>query len=247
MEAQTTSADTAAPSGKRKKPNSPKAPGTSLRTAIAETTKLYTRYSHGSFSRGEMASALGMSGGSGAFMGKAATLKEYGLVEESGGQSKVSDLFKGLKSAPAGSAELKRNALQAVTRPTVFSGLLQQFPAKVPDETALALRLETAGGFNHDRALAVATAFRSSLLDYGLIDASGNVLPVRDDGGRMAEGRSEDEGGESADNAVVLPSAPGLFRVEVPLGPGRRALLALPEDISEADTKRICAVLAAYG
>ena len=46
---------------------------------MAEVSKIYQRYSHGSFSRGEMASALGMSANSGAFLGKASTLKEYGL------------------------------------------------------------------------------------------------------------------------------------------------------------------------
>ena len=234
-----------APAGKKKKPNSPKAPGTSLRTAVAETGKLYQSYSHGAFSRGEMASALGMSAGSGAFLGKAATLKEYGLVQESGGQARVSDLFKAIHQAPVGSAELKRYALQAVRTPSVFARLLQQFSAKVPDETALALRLETQERFNRDRAVAVAAALRASLAEYGLIDGNGNVLQVRDDAGPTGnEGDDEDQG--EARRQDEAPSGPGLFRVEVPLGSGRRAVLALPEDLTSADTTRICAVLAAY-
>jgi hypothetical protein len=44
-----------------------------------------------------------------------------------------------------------------------------------------ALRLETQERFNRDRAQIVASAFRSSLTDYGLIDGAGNVLPVRDE------------------------------------------------------------------
>ena len=36
------------------------------------------------------------------------------------------------------------------------------------------------GGFNRDRAQEVASAFRSSLADYELIDASGNLLPPRE-------------------------------------------------------------------
>jgi hypothetical protein len=243
MEAQVNHAGTAPASGKRKKPNSPKAPGTSLRTAIAETSKLYQRYSHGSFSRGEMANALGMSYGSGAFLAKSAALKAYGLIEDTtDGSAKLTDLFKALYSAPAGSAELKRNAFRAVSLPPVYAGLLAQFKAKIPDEDAIALRLETAGGFNHDRAGEVAGAFRGTLLDFGLIDESGNVLPVRDEEAAEAEEQATPEAGASA-----MPSGPGIFRVEVPLGPGRRALLALPEDIGAADTAKICAVLAAYG
>jgi hypothetical protein len=240
----TTSA--AAATGRKKKPNSPKAPGTSLRAAIAETSKLYQKYSHGSFGKGEMASALGMSANSGAFLGKTATLKEYGLIEDTGaGLTRATELFKALYSAPAGSTEQKRNALHAISRPAVFAGLLGQFPAKVPDDTALALRLETAGGFNHERAGAVASAFRASLADYGLIDGNGNVLPVRDDDRRSDEAQPSEQPDPAA--APDVPAGPGLFRVEVPLGPGRRALLALPEDLTEADTKRICAVLSAYG
>lgn len=245
MTVETPTAATAGAAPRKKKANSPKAPGTSLRSAFAEVTKLYGKYSHSAFGRGEMASALGMSANSGAFLGKSATLREYGLIEETGaGTMKVTDLFKGLYSAPAGSAELKRNAMHAIGRSAVFAGLLQQFSAKVPDDAALALRLETAGGFNRDRAQAVASAFRASLADYGLIDASGNVLRIRDADEAASESQQSAE--DELDAKADVPSGPGIFRVEVPLGPGRRALLALPEDITAADTTRICAVLAAY-
>jgi hypothetical protein len=232
--------EAAAPaSSRKKKPNSPKAPGTSLRNAVAEVSKIYQRYSHASFTRGEMASALGMSSGSGAFLGKAATLKEYGLIDEAGGAAKVSDLFKAVYQAPLGSAELKRYALQAVGTPAVFARLLQQFATKVPDDGAIALRLETQERFNRDRAAAVAAAFRVSLADYGLIDGNGNVLPVRDE--PIARDDESD-----APEAAEASELPGSFRVEVPLGSGRKAVLALPEDLSASDTSKICAVLAAY-
>ena len=189
--------------------------------------------------------ALGMSANSGAFLGKAATLKEYGLVNESGGQARVSDLFKAIHQAPVGSAELKRNALQAVRAPSVFARLLQQFSSKIPDETALALRLETQERFNRDRAVAVAAAFRGSLAEYGLMDGNGNVLQVRDDAGAVPQEADEDERPEAREQEDAT-TAPGLFRVEVPLGSGRRAVLALPEDLTASDTARICGVLNAY-
>lgn len=239
----------AASTAKKKKPNSPKAPGLALRGAMAEVAKVYERYSHASFTRGEMASALGMSSGSGSFYAKAATLNMYGLIEESGGNVKVSSLFKTLYQAPASSPEMRRNALQAIGKPSQFAGLLRQFGQRIPDEAAIALRLEMQGGFNRDRAQEVASAFRSSLSDYELIDASGNLLPVRDDGGASAPA-DEDEGDDQVALAGAkspsLPAAPGSFRVEVPLANGRKAILALPEDVSEADTKKICAVLNAY-
>jgi hypothetical protein len=231
---------------RRKKPNSPKAPGTPLRNAVAEVSKIYQRYSHGTFSRSEMASALGMSSGSGAFMGKAATLKEYGLISEGGGAAQVSDLFKAMYQAPAGSAELKRNAMQAVRASSVFARLLQQFNTRVPDEAALALRLETQERFNRDRALAVATAFRTSLNEYGLIDSNGNLLPVRDepvvDTPRDERDRDDDQGDTDEPNTKGSASRQ---RLEVSLRDGRRAVLIVPSDLTTADTKKIGAVLTA--
>jgi hypothetical protein len=37
-----------------------------------------------------------------------------------------------------------------------------------------------------------------------------------------------------------------MSRVEVPLANGRKAIVALPDDVTEADTKKICAILTAY-
>jgi len=45
--------------------------------------------------------------------------------------------------------------------------------------------------------------------------------------------------------APTVPSGPGVFRIEVPLA-RRRAIVALPEDVSAADTTKICAILTAY-
>jgi hypothetical protein len=233
----------------KKKPMSPKAPGMPLRVAVAEVAKIYGRYSHSSFTRGEMASALAMSAGSGSFYAKAATLNMYGLIEDTGGNVKASDLFKAIYQATDGSPDERRHAFRAISRPTVFAGLLRQFGHRIPDEAAIALRLEMSERFNRDRAQEVASAFRASLSDYGLIDGSGNLLPVRDDAGE-----SQDDATNLDDDAdlAVQPSrrpkdeGPGMFRVEVPLADGRRAVLALPEDINEADKTKICLVLGAY-
>jgi hypothetical protein len=234
--------DTISPSNPRRRPNSPRAPGMSLRAAVGEVAKVYSRYSHGVFSKGELASALGMSAGSGSFLSKSAGLRDFGLIEETSGGEQVSELFKAIYQAPPGSGELKRAALAAIGRSSVFARLLQQFQSKVPDDAALALRLETQERFNRDRAQIVASAFRSSLTDYGLIDGAGNVLPVRDE---IAVAPS-DADLEQSSNALGIATEPGLFRVEIPLGPGRRAVALLPEDITAADARRIAAVLRAF-
>jgi hypothetical protein len=218
---------------------------------MAEVTKIYDRYSHSAFTRGEMASAVGMSAGSGSFFAKAATLNMYGLIDESGGNVKVSPLFKALYQAPADSAELKRNAFQAIGKPAVFAGLLRSFGQRIPDESAIALRLEMQSNFNRDRAQQVAASFRSSLADYGLIDGSGNLLPVRESDSQRTED-AEDSGAEGVEShsGAMAPASPtpgpGMSRVEVPLANGRKAVVALPDDVTEADAKKICAILTAY-
>jgi hypothetical protein len=236
---------------KKKKPNSPKAPGMALRAAMNEVAKIYGSYSHSSFTRGEMASAVGMSAGSGSFFAKAATLNGYGLLEEAGGNVRVSPLFKALYQAPAGSPEMKRNAFQAIGKPSVFAGLLRAFGQRIPEESVIALRLEMQSNFNRDRAQEVATAFRSSLADYGLIDGNGNLLPVRDDASNGADAPDDEDeaielGPPAGAKAPSMPTSPGTSRVEVPLANGRKAIVALPDDVTEADAKKICAILTAY-
>ena len=244
------------PTAPRRKPNSPKAPGLPLRAAVAEVSKIYQTYTNGQFDRGEMAASLGMSAGSGSFMGKTATLREYGLIDEVGGRFRVSDLFKSLYFADSGSPDLRRSALQAIRTASLFGRLLQQEPNRVLDQDALAMRLERQERFNPERAQAVAAAFRSSMADYGLIDGRGNVLPVRDDEAPTPEPHDAtgDEVGEDAGEdsrvsggaAALLPKSPEMFRVEVPLADDRLAVVALPREVRPGDIKRICAILSAY-
>lgn len=235
--------DSAAPA--RRKPNSPKAPGIDLRSAVAEVAKVYSRYSHGSFTKGELASALGMSAGSGTFLSKSAALREYGLIEDTVGGERVSDIFRSVYQAPLGSNEVKRAAMVSLRHSPALERLLQQFDAKVPDERALSLRLETQERFNADRAKVVATAFRRSLMEYGLIDQAGNLLPVRDDEVTSQVETSPHKADDTDEDSEPGPET-GLFRVEIPLGAGRRAVLHLPDDFAQPDARRVNAVLRAY-
>jgi hypothetical protein len=230
----------------RRKPNSPKAPGLSLRAAVAEVSKIYQTYTHGDFDRGEMASALGMSANSGSYMSKIATLREYGLIDEVGGRFRVSELFRSIYQGDAGSSELRRNALQAIRSASLFGRLLQQSPNKVLDQDALAMRLERQERFNPERAQQVAAAFRSSLADYGLIDGHGNVLPVRDEPAAPRPDADPADEDAAEEPALPLPKGQETFRVEVPLADDRLAVVALPREVRPGDIKRICAVLTAY-
>ena len=155
----------------------------------------------------------------------------------------MSDLFKAIYSAPAGSPELKRYAWQAVRTPAVFARLLQQFSARVPDEAALAMRLESQERFNRERARAVAAAFRTSLTEYGLIDVNGNVLSARDQPSVAAPRDERGAGDEPAADVDEGGHAAGRQRLEVALRDGRKAVLILPDDLTAADTRKVSALL----
>lgn len=230
----------------RKKPNSPRAPGLSLRQATSEAAKAYQRYSHGSFSRGELAAAMGLSAASGGFLGKVATLRDYGLLEDAPGGEKLSDLFMALYSSPPGSLAAKRSALESIEKSNVFARLLEQFPIRVPDDSALALRLESQERFNRDRARVVAAAFRQSLSEFGLIDAGGNVLPPRDDVSRSLNEETQVETSAALGTSVTDDAKSENFRIEIPLRDQRRAVLFLPDDLSSTDVARVAAVLRGY-
>lgn len=229
---------------KPRRTSSPAAPGIPLQQAIAEVSRAYQRYGHGSFTKGELGAALEMSSGGGAFLSKLATLRDYGLLDDgSQGQLKVSDLFKALHQAPPGSSELRGHASQAIAHSAIFRRLLRQFSARIPDESAIALRLESQDRFNPDRARVVAGAFRTSLKDYGLIDPSGNVLPVRDEPSPVAVASVADD---LLQSQVPDRLDDDIFRVEVPLGDRRRAILILPVDLAEGDIRRMTAVLRGF-
>ena len=227
---------------RKKRSNSPKAPGIALSDAVADVGKIFQRYGHATFTRGEMAAALNMSSSGGAFLSRAAALRDYDLIEETPLGAKASELFKRIYQAPPSSAELKRLALHAMRSPSVYGRLLQQFTTRIPDTAALALRLEAQDRFNGERAKTVADAFRSSLAAYGLIDAAGNFLPPRDEDAASEQESREERLATTAEGPPLQDS----FRVEVPLGPGRRAVVILPEDIAEADVVRISTVLKGF-
>lgn len=224
---------------------SPRAPGITLGDAIKDVGRAYDRYGHGQFSRGELASALGMSASGGAFAGKYAALNEFSLVDDLGGRLRVTNTYMTLRSSSPGSPEARVAALSAIQSSNAFSRLLAQFPQRVPEVAAIALRLETQERFNPQRASVVAQAFRESLTEFGLVDGLGNLLDVvaaaADDPGISAPVPAP---GPPSQETGAVPA--GQFKVEVPLGDGRRANLYLPDDLATVDVRKIRAILDAY-
>jgi len=230
---------------KARKPKSPTVPSKDLEGCMADVKKLYGEYSHGSFSRSELASALNVSAKSGPFAGRLSSLRGFGLIETSGSDYKVSESFMVLNSNAHGSAAFKKEALHAVKQPATFGELLEEFTSKLPSRDAVTSRLENQKKFNAAAAARAAGVLEKSLRYAGVLDGSNNILPVRDDRSRDKDDTESDtdqtkddrdQGGDGKSNTPL--------RVEVPVG-DRKVVVHYPHDLAPDEAKKVGAVLAA--
>jgi len=221
---------------------SPAAPSRPILGCFDDANKLLARYTHGTFTKGEIASTIGISANSGPFGQRFFSIKEYALIEGSDHVYRVSPLFLDMRGSGAGSPKFRKLAFDAVKRASVFADLLEQFPNKIPDIKTLAMRLETHKKFNPERAKSIAAVLQDSLSSVGILDSSGNVLLIRDPkspvGSRGGPEDAVDEGGTDTEAAKS-------FRLDIPLSAGRKATVTLPAGWSVGDAKKIGRVLVA--
>jgi len=235
---------------KARKPKSPPVPSKTLEACMADVQRLYAEYSHGSFSRSELASALGVSAASGPFAGRLSSLRQFGLIEANWADYRVSESFMILNSNGRGSAAFKAEAHRVISQPATFRELLENFPSKLPSREAVTSRLETQKKFNADAAARAARVLEESLRYAGVLDGSNNILPVRDD-------KSDDKSDDKVDNNdskddmkeeeldLGGPRGPSAaLRVEVPIG-DRKVVVHYPHDLTPDEAKKVGAVLAA--
>ena len=225
---------------KPRKPKSPPVPSKSLEGCVADVKKLYTEYSHGTFSRSELASALGVSAGSGPFATRLAALRQFGLIEASGTDYKVSENFVALNSNARDSAAFKTTAFNVVKLPATFRELLDDFPNKLPSKDAVSSRLETQKKFNKEAAVRAATVLEESLRYAGVIDGNNNILPVRDGAAAVRDTKDETEQTLDLGGTHTI----GALHVEVPVGE-RKVVIHYPHDLTTDEAKKVGAVLAA--
>ena len=227
---------------KTRKPKSPPVPSRSLEESYSDVSKLYQQFSHASFSRSEVASALKVSAESGPFAQRLFTIKEFGLLEAAGPTYQVSQLAKDLMASKRGTAEFKRMALKAIKSSDVFRELLEDFVHKLPAVATVAQRLETRKHFNADRAKTAAGVLEASLQFAGVLDGSGNILPVRDEPrtpGRGEPAPEEDQPDHDGENGLQSQT----LRLQIPLGGGRVVTVVIPDDLTGADAKKVSKVL----
>ena len=230
------------------KPKSPPAPSRNLETCFNDAKKLYSEYSHGTFATPEIGKVFGGSSTSGPFKRRLFSLTQFGLLDGEKGTYKVADVFKTMNSSATDSAEFKAAAVSAIRHARTFSTILDGSSGKLPSTDALATRLETQMRFNADGAKLAAKVLTESLRFAGVLDANGNILPVR--GGTTpldtGEGSEEQEQFDDVDGGLEDEAldATKMLRTEIPLGT-RKVLVRYPHDLTEDEATKIGKVLAA--
>lgn len=223
---------------KKGSPKSPRAPSFSLDVSFSDAQRVYDKYGHGVVSTPEVAAALGMSAKSSSLRRRIFTLKEFGLLDSADSDFKVSPLFLEMKSAVPNSPQFKGHAVTAIEGSSLFAELLREFNGKLPPRDAVAVRLETQRRFSADRAREVADTLERSLRFAGVLDAGGNILPVREE--PLDETHPERQA--PADQQGV--TAQGL-KVEIALDSGRTVTVFYPADLTSDDAAKISKVVSA--
>ncbi len=231
---------------KSKKTKSPPVPSYSLRDTLDDAKKLYKNYSHASYSKAEIANALSMSSGSSSFSKRLFALTEYGFIEGSADSYKMSKRFFVLDANKLESFEFKKNAFEAIQNSDVFAELLNEFKAKLPDQVAVAKRLETQKKFNADRAKEAASVLEKSLQFAGALDGNNNIVLTRKESINVPDSDEDNDGeGTPFDNTDTRPPSVSTRKSEIPLADGRIAVVSYPHDLTKDEATKIGRVLSA--
>lgn len=221
---------------------SPNAPAYSVQECLEDTRKIFRVEHQVPTSRESIAEHLGLAAHSGPFNRKLSSLRQYGLLEPIGKDLRVSDLFLRIENA-TDEHDRRRSLREAISRPTVFQGLLGQYEASgMPSDINLTNQLVLKYRFTKKNAETVAKAFLESCRFAGFTQSRLPLPPPS-----PAVPRTEPPHPLSSprqERAVWHDERhDAQCRQEIPLGSGRRAVLELPEDITPEEIAKIIRIL----
>ncbi len=226
----------------------PQIPSYPLGQCFEDVRKIYDQYSHATFSRAEVANALGYSASSGPFGSRMASFRVYNLLEEKDGGYKATDLFKALKITQKGTPEFSQYSIQAIKSSALFEEILSEFRHKIPEMKILSQRLEIQKKFSAEKARDIASVFIESLNFAGVLDSNNNFLePKKTDPANaspsisISSRRANDTQG-GLDSSVTAGNS---LQIEIALANNRIARVVYPRDISKDDAAKIGNVLGA--
>jgi hypothetical protein len=220
---------------KTKKTKSPPVPSYDLESSYENTEKLYDQYSHAEFSKSEIASTLGLSATSSTVVRRIFSMTEYNLLEEDGEKYKVTQHFHSLRTNEKSSHQFKQAALDSIKGSDIFKTVLDEFSDKLPNQDALAQRLETSMKFNQSRAKETSSILKRSLQFAGILDQNNNILPIR------SAPEEKTDKPESVQEIIDTD----FRRTEVPLDKGRVVVVNYPHDLTTSEAEKIANVLKA--
>ena len=229
---------------------SPNAPAYSIQDCLEDVRKIFRAEHQVPTSRESIAEHLSLAAQSGPFNRKLSSLRQFGLLEPIGKDLRVSDLF--LRIEHAGDENERHQALrEAMGRPTIFQGLLGQYEnSGMPSDINLTNQLIIKYRFTKKNAETVSKAFLESYRFAGLGPqtrlSSAPTLPF-----------SASPASPPAAPTTPAPARPAIetpgkepprlsrCRQEIPLGPARRAVLELPDDVAPEEIAKVIRVLKA--
>ncbi|MGA2711663.1 MAG: hypothetical protein ABSG41_01035 [Bryobacteraceae bacterium] len=122
---------------KRKVHRSPSYPAFSLVEAISKAGAVYAAEKRTATTGDVIASHMGYSAAAGPGGRAVSALRQYGLIEETEGKYRLSDLGYTLVHYEHESAEWRAAVAEAARRPTLFRELLEEYPDGLPSDGTL--------------------------------------------------------------------------------------------------------------
>jgi hypothetical protein len=219
-----------------------------LQEALEDARRIFRIENQVPISRESIAEHLALAAQSGPFNRKLSSLRQYGFLEPVGKDLRVSDLF--LRIDHSTDETDRQHALrEALSRPAIFQGLLSQFETTgggLPSDINLTNQLVLKHRFTKTNAETVAKSFLESARFAGLTQSrlytspSYHPLPI-----------PPSHLPQSLPKPPELPPETNRYRdepisqcrQEIPLSPGRRAIVSVPEDVSPDEITKVIRVL----
>jgi hypothetical protein len=239
----------------RSRHKSPNAPAYSLQDCQEDARRIFRIEGQASLSRESVAEHLGSASHSGPFNRKLSSLRQYGLLDPTGKDFRVSDIFLRIDQ-PFDENDRRRALREALGRPAIFQSLLAHYEnSGLPSDVNLTNQLLLKYRFTKKNAETVAKAFLESCRLAGLFQGRFPPFPMppalspalpSSYAPSPPDSPSAPPRKALQSNAVVMNEGPSsLCRQEIPLGLGRRAIVELPEDIAAEEIAKIVRVLQA--
>ncbi len=191
-----------AQSTKPRKHRSPAYPFVNLETAITRARELYGKERSHPTRIGTVAGHWGFGVKSSGGMQTIAALKQYGLLEGSGGNHadrkvKLTDLARRILLLPEDSPDRSQLLREAALRPSLFSEMFSKWHSELPSDENIRSYLLLDRNFNDGTVSSVIRNFRDTLGYSGAMDSD-----TMSDAGDDSDWSSRDESEESMETAA---------------------------------------------